>query len=73
MVKKHVLIVDDDPDIVEAMRLILEAHEYDVDVGWKYGRWARGRIKNQTGRHNSRCHDGNGYRWVSFCVYPSEC
>jgi len=30
MVKKHVLIVDDDPDIVEAMRLILEAHEYEV-------------------------------------------
>lgn len=30
MAKKHVLIVDDDPDIVEAMRLILEAHEYEV-------------------------------------------
>jgi CheY-like chemotaxis protein len=30
MAKERILIVDDDPDIVEAMRLILEAQEYEV-------------------------------------------
>lgn len=30
MAKERILIVDDDPDIVEAMRLILEAKEYEV-------------------------------------------
>jgi CheY-like chemotaxis protein len=30
MAKERILIVDDDPDIVEAMRLILEAREYEV-------------------------------------------
>ena len=30
MVKAKILIVDDDPDIVEAMRLPLEANDYEV-------------------------------------------
>jgi len=30
MTNKKILIIDDDPDIVEAMRLPLEANAYDV-------------------------------------------
>jgi CheY-like chemotaxis protein len=30
MAKERILVVDDDPDIVEAMRLILEAQDYEV-------------------------------------------
>jgi len=30
MTNKHILIIDDDPDIVEAMRLPLEANSYQV-------------------------------------------
>lgn len=32
MAAKHILIIDDDPEILGAMELILEAHGYSVDT-----------------------------------------
>jgi DNA-binding response OmpR family regulator len=44
MAQERILIVDDDPDITEAMKLVLENEGYSVDAA-KDGEGAMGRIR----------------------------
>ena len=68
MANPKILIIDDDPDIVEAMRMPLEANDYEV-ISANCGKEGLQKSKRgNSGFDNTRCNDGNRYGRVSCCL-----
>jgi len=57
---KKVLVIDDDKDVTEAMRIALEANDYDVAVASSGKRFRKSK-DFQTRFNTFRCNDGYNY------------